>query len=192
MAGVDTVLHTATLHKPHVITHSRRSFVETNITGTLTLLEEATLAGVGAFVFTSTTSAFGGALHPPAAAPAVWVRKRNKKVAGPPCPAHLCVQDTRKGALWPRVAIKRYGLSKVWHAVAGMWTSMGMGAEGWAGALLWSFSSLQEVRPMRTTRRQFHVTMRSRAPSEPWLASNLFVTLPSSFRVTLWSSLTHP
>ena len=31
---------------------------------------------------------------------------------------------------------------------------------------------------MRKTRHQFHVTMRSRAPSEPWLASNLFVTLP--------------
>jgi len=80
MAGVDAVLHTATLHKPHVITHSRQSFVETNITGTLTLLEEATLAGVGAFVFTSTTSAFGGALHPPAAAPAVWVTEEVQPV----------------------------------------------------------------------------------------------------------------
>ena len=55
---------------------------------------------------------------------------------------------------------------------------MGMGAEGCTCALLWSFSSLKEVRPMRKTRHQFHVTMRSRAPSEPWLASNLFVTLP--------------
>src|SRR5262252_7376776 len=80
MAGVDAVLHTATLHKPHVITHSRWSFVETNITGTLTLLEEATLAGVGAFVLTSTTSAFGGALTPPAAAPAVWVTEEVQPV----------------------------------------------------------------------------------------------------------------
>src|SRR5688572_8541802 len=47
MAGVDTVIHTATLHKPHVITHSRQSFVDTNITGTLNLLEEAVSAGVG-------------------------------------------------------------------------------------------------------------------------------------------------
>ena len=73
MAGVDAVLHTATLHKPHVITHSRQDFVDTNITGTLTLLEEAASVGVGAFVFTSTTSAFGMALMPPAGAPAAWV-----------------------------------------------------------------------------------------------------------------------
>jgi UDP-glucose 4-epimerase len=73
LKGVDAVLHTATLHKPHVITHGRQSFVDTNITGTLNLLEEAVSAGVGAFVFTSTTSAFGGALTPPAEAPAAWV-----------------------------------------------------------------------------------------------------------------------
>ena len=73
MKGVDAVLHTATLHKPHVITHSRQNFVDTNITATLNLLEEAASAGVDSFVFTSTTSAFGGALTPPAGAPAVWV-----------------------------------------------------------------------------------------------------------------------
>jgi UDP-glucose 4-epimerase len=37
--GVDAVLHAATLHKPHVATHARQDFVDTNITGTLTLLE---------------------------------------------------------------------------------------------------------------------------------------------------------
>ena len=73
MEGVDAVLHTASLHKPHVTTHSRQEFVDTNITGTLNLLEEAASAGVDSFVFTSTTSAFGGALTPPAGAPAVWV-----------------------------------------------------------------------------------------------------------------------
>jgi nucleoside-diphosphate-sugar epimerase len=31
MKGVDAVLHTATLHKPHVITHGRQDFVDTNI-----------------------------------------------------------------------------------------------------------------------------------------------------------------
>lgn len=41
MRGVDAVLHTATLHKPHVATHPAQAFVDTNITGTLTLLEEA-------------------------------------------------------------------------------------------------------------------------------------------------------
>jgi nucleoside-diphosphate-sugar epimerase len=73
MAGVDAVLHTATLHKPHVATHSRQDFVDTNITGTLNLLEEAVLAGVRSFVFTSTTSAFGDALTPPVGAPAAWI-----------------------------------------------------------------------------------------------------------------------
>ena len=73
LAGVDAVLHTATLHKPHVATHSRQAFVDTNITGTLNLLEEAVLAGVRSFVFTSTTSAFGDALTPPPGAPAAWI-----------------------------------------------------------------------------------------------------------------------
>jgi UDP-glucose 4-epimerase len=73
MAGTQAVLHAATLHKPHVATHSRQDFVDTNITGTLNLLEEATAAGIGAFVFTSTTSVFGDALVPPAGAPAAWV-----------------------------------------------------------------------------------------------------------------------
>ena len=73
MRGVDAVLHTATLHKPHVATHSRQAFVDTNISGTLNLLEESVSAGVGAFVFTSTTSAFGRALTPPRGAPAAWV-----------------------------------------------------------------------------------------------------------------------
>ena len=73
MRNVHAVLHTATLHKPHVATHSRQDFVDTNITGTLTLLEEAAAAGVAAFIFTSTTSAFGHALTPPAGAPAAWI-----------------------------------------------------------------------------------------------------------------------
>jgi len=73
VAGADAVLHAATLHKPHVGSHTRQDFVETNVTGTLTLLEESVAAGVGRFVFTSTTSAFGRALTPPAGAPAAWV-----------------------------------------------------------------------------------------------------------------------
>lgn len=73
MRGVDVVLHAATLHKPHVATHGRRAFVDTNITGTLNLLEAAAAARVGAFVFTSTTSTFGDALIPPPGAPAAWI-----------------------------------------------------------------------------------------------------------------------
>lgn len=73
MKGVRTVFHPATLHKPHVFTHSAQSFVDTNITGTLNLLEEAVAAGVDSFVFTSTTSVFGDALVPPPGEPAAWV-----------------------------------------------------------------------------------------------------------------------
>lgn len=80
MRGVDAVIHAATLHKPHVVTHSHQSFVDTNITGTLNLLEEAVSAGVRSFVFTSTTSAFGDALTPPANAPATWVTEDIKSV----------------------------------------------------------------------------------------------------------------
>jgi UDP-glucose 4-epimerase len=73
LSSVQAVLHTATLHKPHVATHTRQDFVDTNITGTLNLLEEAAAVGVGAFVFTSTTSVFGRALSPPPGAPAAWI-----------------------------------------------------------------------------------------------------------------------
>jgi UDP-glucose 4-epimerase len=73
MQGVDAVLHTATLHKPHVASHTRQAFVDTNITGTLNLLEEAVAAGVKAFIYTSTTSTFGHALRPPEGAPAAWI-----------------------------------------------------------------------------------------------------------------------
>jgi len=73
VSGVDAVFHTATLHKPHVVTHSRRDFIDTNVIGTLNLLEEAVAAGVKSFVFTSTTSVFGDALVPPPGAPAAWV-----------------------------------------------------------------------------------------------------------------------
>jgi nucleoside-diphosphate-sugar epimerase len=73
MAGTRAVFHAATLHKPHVGTHTRQDFVDVNVTGTLNLLEEAATTGVDSFVFTSTTSVFGDALTPPAGAPAAWV-----------------------------------------------------------------------------------------------------------------------
>lgn len=71
--GVDAVIHTATLHKPHLATHDKQQFVDTNVAGTLTLLEEAVAAGARSFVFTSTTSAFGAALTPAEGAPAAWI-----------------------------------------------------------------------------------------------------------------------
>ena len=42
--GLDTVYHIATLHKPHVATHTPQQFIDTNISGTLNLLQEAVTA----------------------------------------------------------------------------------------------------------------------------------------------------
>ena len=69
------VLHTATLHKPHVDSHTKAGFIDTNIHGTLNLLEAACSRPnpIEGFVFTSTTSAFGKALAPKPGRPAAWV-----------------------------------------------------------------------------------------------------------------------
>ncbi len=81
LAGIVGVVHTATLHKPHIVSHDRQAFVDTNVTGTLVLLEEAVAAGVGSFVFTSTTSTFGRALCPPPGHPALWITEEVTPVA---------------------------------------------------------------------------------------------------------------
>jgi nucleoside-diphosphate-sugar epimerase len=73
MAGVEAVIHAATLHKPHVGSHDRAAFIETNVAGTLHLLEAAVAADVSRFVFTSTTSTFGRALVPADGEPAAWI-----------------------------------------------------------------------------------------------------------------------
>jgi len=80
MRGVQVVYHTATLHKPHVATHSMQDFIDTNVSGTLTLLQAAKANAVKAFVFTSTTSVFGDALRPPAGTPAAWVTEEVKPI----------------------------------------------------------------------------------------------------------------
>jgi len=73
MQGVDAIIHAATLHKPHVGTHSRQAFVDTNISGTLNLLEAAVNHKIQSFIFTSTTSTFGDALRPALGESAIWV-----------------------------------------------------------------------------------------------------------------------
>ncbi|KAF7189551.1 UDP-glucose 4-epimerase [Pseudocercospora fuligena] len=68
------VLHAATLHKPHVGSHTKEEFIETNVKGTLVLLEEASKTGrIDALIFTSTTSTFGSALAPKPGQPAAWI-----------------------------------------------------------------------------------------------------------------------
>lgn len=78
--GVDAVVHTATLHKPHVVTHTKQEFVDTNVSGTLALLEEAVRVGVASFVLTSSTSVFGHALNPDETEPAVWVTEETQSI----------------------------------------------------------------------------------------------------------------
>ena len=73
MEGVEVVFHTATLHKPHVATHSKQDFIETNISGTQNLLDAAVRHNVRAFIFTSTTSTFGHAMRPEPGGPTIWV-----------------------------------------------------------------------------------------------------------------------
>ncbi|MBS0548819.1 MAG: NAD(P)-dependent oxidoreductase [Proteobacteria bacterium] len=53
---IEAIVHAAARHKPHIETHGNSEFVAVNVQGTLNLLEEAVAAGVGRFVFTSTTS----------------------------------------------------------------------------------------------------------------------------------------
>jgi len=80
MEGIDAVFHTATLHKPHIATHPRQAFIDTNVTGTLNLLEASARNNIGAFIFTSTTSTFGDAMCHSPGAPAVWVSEELQAV----------------------------------------------------------------------------------------------------------------
>jgi UDP-glucose 4-epimerase len=73
LKDIGIVLHTATLHKPHILSRTRQDYIDTNITGTLNLLEEAVSAGVRVFIFTSTTSVFGNAIKQDSDDPALWV-----------------------------------------------------------------------------------------------------------------------
>ena len=49
------MLHAATLHEPHVGTHGRQQFVDSDMSGPPPLLEESVALGVGASVMPSTT-----------------------------------------------------------------------------------------------------------------------------------------
>ena len=73
VARVDAVVHTASLHAPHVPTRSKADFIATNVSGALVLLELAAAAGHRRFVYTSTTSVFGNAMVPRDRA--VWVNE---------------------------------------------------------------------------------------------------------------------
>jgi nucleoside-diphosphate-sugar epimerase len=54
--GIEAVIHAGALHKPDIARYPAQAFIDTNVTGTLNLLEAAVAAGNDRFVFTSTTS----------------------------------------------------------------------------------------------------------------------------------------
>jgi UDP-glucose 4-epimerase len=61
--GFDAVIHTAALHGRHMdLNYPREEFVDTNIKGTLNLLNACVANGISKFLFTSTTSIYGKSL----------------------------------------------------------------------------------------------------------------------------------
>ncbi len=70
-APIDAVIHTASLHAPHVGRVSRDRFEEVNVAATRRLLDLAADHGAHRFVYTSTTSIYGHALVPTDRA--IWV-----------------------------------------------------------------------------------------------------------------------
>ena len=81
----EAVVHAGALHKPDIARFPAAAFVETNVAGTLVLLDEA--ARIGArFVFTSTTSLMiSKAIRAEEGAAAVWLDER----AGPLEPRNI-------------------------------------------------------------------------------------------------------
>jgi UDP-glucose 4-epimerase len=61
--GFDAIIRTAAVHGKHYeLNYPREAFIETNITGTLNLLNACVKNGVSQFLYTSTTSIYGSAL----------------------------------------------------------------------------------------------------------------------------------
>ncbi len=69
--GINIVVHTASLHAPHIKKYSPQAFIDTNIKGTQTLLEASIKNGIRRFIYTSTTSLYGYSMVP--SKKAVWV-----------------------------------------------------------------------------------------------------------------------
>lgn len=71
LAGIEAVVHTASLHVPDLAARSADEFRGVNVEATRRLLAACGEAGVGRFVYTSTTSLYGDAMLPVDGA--VWV-----------------------------------------------------------------------------------------------------------------------
>ncbi|MBD1394001.1 NAD-dependent epimerase/dehydratase family protein [Mucilaginibacter glaciei] len=70
--GFDAIIHTAAIHGKHYeLNYPRETFIETNIGGTLNLLNACVKNKINRFLYTSTTSIYGSAMVD--ADKAVWV-----------------------------------------------------------------------------------------------------------------------
>lgn len=108
LRGAQCIFHAATLHKPHLATHSPQAFLDSNVSGTLTLLEGAVREGKPTFIFTSTTSTFGDALRPPPNQPAAWITE------AVPCePKNLYGATKLSAEMLCELYHKRHGLPTV-------------------------------------------------------------------------------
>jgi UDP-glucose 4-epimerase len=80
--GIEAVIHAGALHKPDIARFPRQAFIDTNVTGTLNLLEAATAAGHDRFVMTSTTSLMiSQAIRDEASPEAVWLDENHGPLA---------------------------------------------------------------------------------------------------------------
>lgn len=72
--GIEAVIHAGGLHQPDMARLPASAFVDTNVSGTLNLIEAAARAGHDRFLFTSTTSLMiSAAIHDGAGRTAAWI-----------------------------------------------------------------------------------------------------------------------
>jgi UDP-glucose 4-epimerase len=84
--GIEAVVHAGALHKPDIVRVPASAFIDTNVTGTLHLLQAAVAAGHDRFVFTSTTSLMiSQAIREEAGTAAIWL----DETMGPLAPRNI-------------------------------------------------------------------------------------------------------
>jgi len=72
--AIEAVIHCGGLHKPDIARFPAQAFIDTNVTGTLNLLQAAVAAGHDRFVFTSTTSLMiSQAIRDEVSDKAIWI-----------------------------------------------------------------------------------------------------------------------
>lgn len=108
--GIEAVIHGGALHKPDIARYSAQAFIDTNVTGTLNLLEAAAAAGHDRFVFTSTTSLMiSQSIRDEAGDAAVWL----DETSGPLEPRNIYGVSKLAGEQLCRLFADSHGLNTV-------------------------------------------------------------------------------